>query len=179
MVASGLLHELHKVGVIVAVVPTRPDRLKLIGSRNKLTPALVERVKAHKLALLAILRAGNAEAEETSAGNGTTATAIYTAEERQLMADAGISPGDLPLVDSVKAMFPSAVVVDVRGEATRCRIEMARLIRQRRQVGDVVGTVALRDAWQERLAICTVDGGLSIEDAEPIALEELNLILVR
>jgi len=31
-----------------------------------------------------------------------------------------------------------------------------------------------RDAWQERVAICTIDGGLSEEEAESIAWAEID-----
>jgi hypothetical protein len=34
--------------------------------------------------------------------------------------------------------------------------------------------VALRDAWRERVLICTTDGGVSEADAESIALAELR-----
>ena len=36
--------------------------------------------------------------------------------------------------------------------------------------------VALRDAWRERLAICTIDGGVPEADAERIALAELEVL---
>jgi hypothetical protein len=34
----------------------------------------------------------------------------------------------------------------------------------------------MRDAWHERLAICTLDGDVSVRDAEAIALDELRLL---
>lgn len=37
--------------------------------------------------------------------------------------------------------------------------------------------MALRDAWQERLAVCTMDGEIPLADAERVALDELGSIL--
>jgi hypothetical protein len=36
---------------------------------------------------------------------------------------------------------------------------------------------ALVEAWQERLSICTADGGLTLAEAEAVALEQLHGIL--
>jgi len=37
--------------------------------------------------------------------------------------------------------------------------------------------VAMRDAWRERLAVCTIDGGLTEDHAEQVALDELETML--
>ena len=68
----------------------------------------------------------------------------------------------------------------IRVEKTRpfkseARDQAARLIREaRRNASDDGKAVALRDAWRERLAICTMDGDLSVEEAERVALHELE-----
>ena len=58
---------------------------------------------------------------------------------------------------------------------TPARRHAARLIRNARLCGNSPRAVALRDAWNERVAICTIDGGLRIEAAELVALDELKL----
>ena len=59
------------------------------------------------------------------------------------------------------------------------RVAVATLIRQARRARDLDLSIALRDAWRERLAICEIDGGVRIEHAEEIALEELQKIVAR
>ncbi|WP_428386449.1 hypothetical protein [Mucisphaera sp.] len=54
----------------------------------------------------------------------------------------------------------------------RDRREAAGLIRLARHHGFNLG-VAMRDAWHERLAICTVDGLMSEAQAAEVALAEL------
>ena len=51
-----------------------------------------------------------------------------------------------------------------------------RLIREAELHGPA-GAAALRDAWEERLAICGVDAGLSDQEAAGVALEELESML--
>lgn len=53
------------------------------------------------------------------------------------------------------------------------RRHVADLLRQARRTRPDLA-VSLRDAWAERVAICTVDGGLSVEDAEKVALVEIT-----
>lgn len=50
----------------------------------------------------------------------------------------------------------------------------AMILRRMRRWGDRAAAVAARDAWRERVAIATIDGGLSEVRAEAVALEELE-----
>ena len=70
---------------------------------------------------------------------------------------------------------PGATLVDIWRDPT-CppRKTAARLIRHARRAGDHEHAVSLRDAWQERVAICTIDGELNQVDAEQIALREVT-----
>ena len=68
-------------------------------------------------------------------------------------------------------------VEKVRPFKSAARDGAARLIRDARRGGDDGRAVALRDAWRERLAICTMDGNLPVRDAEGVALNELRSIL--
>lgn len=54
------------------------------------------------------------------------------------------------------------------------RVTAAHLIREARQSGARDQAIAMRDAWEERMAICTVDGGLPEREAETVALSELR-----
>jgi len=53
---------------------------------------------------------------------------------------------------------------------------MAELIRHTRR-RSASEAVALRDAWAERLAVCTIDGGLTKDHGEQVALAELETML--
>ena len=70
---------------------------------------------------------------------------------------------------------PGATLVDIwHDPAAAPRRSAARLIRHARRAGDHEHAVSLRDAWQERVAICTIDGELDQVDAEQIALREIQ-----
>ncbi len=71
---------------------------------------------------------------------------------------------------------PVAILAPADGLSS-ARDETARLIRDARRGGDNGRAAALRDAWRERMAICTMDGAISLADAERIALDELGSIL--
>lgn len=97
----------------------------------------------------------------------------------------GLTPADLPLVSAVKDAFADfgATVVSVesaygRGGWTRRRVaELIRDARRREIRGRGGEAVAMRDAWRERLAVCTIDGGLTEDHAEQVALDELEIML--
>jgi hypothetical protein len=59
---------------------------------------------------------------------------------------------------------------------TRCEVRSraAALIRGARRHGDRHKAGALREAWLERVAICSLDADLSLEDAERVALAEIE-----
>ena len=103
---------------------------------------------------------------------------LWCEEELSLLAHAEKTPLDLPLVAAVKDSFADmgATVVSVEvahGGVSRSRV--ARMIREARGA-DPNQAVAMRDAWRERLAICTIDGGMSEAEAEKIALAELEVL---
>jgi len=164
--------------------------------RSAMTPDLAQRIKAHRSALLALLSdtttpdvaaIGPREAESgvssvlsvserVRAGRG-----LWSEDELAMLARAGNTPADLPLVSAVKDAFADfgATVVSVeaahgRGGWTRRRA--AELIHdsRRHSAGEAV---AMRDAWRERLAVCTIDGGLTEDHAEQVALDELETML--
>lgn len=60
----------------------------------------------------------------------------------------------------------------------RPRDRAARLIRATRR-SNPTGAVGLRDAWHERIAICTIEGGLTTAGAEAIAINELSSLADR
>ena len=101
------------------------------------------------------------------------------------MARAGKSPADLPLVSAVKDAFADdsgggATVVSIeaaRGRGGWTRRQVAELIRhaRRHRAGKAL---AMRDAWAERLAVCTIDGGQTDDGAEQVALAELKNFLL-
>lgn len=168
-----LLADLMRLGIVIEATG---DRLRY-RPRDRMTPDLADRLKAHKGDVMALLRHSNAEADPISADDNTPPLAIYTAQERDLLADA---PDTLrATVDAIKVTFADmggTTVVNVRTDPAWARRQAAGLIRDSRLAGNKGKAVALRDAWHERLAICTIDDGLSQVEAESVALEEINQI---
>ena len=69
-------------------------------------------------------------------------------------------------------------LVSIRPDPTWPRNRAARLIRETRRQHGRDRAIPLGDAFAERVALCTIDGGQSDREAERIALEELrNLTL--
>lgn len=179
--------------------------------RSAMTPDLAQRIKAHRPALLELLSNPGIPGSDTTTDKTPTAAApvgpheqesgvlsVLSVSERQkagrglwsenelaMLARAGTTPADLPLVSAVKDTFADlgATVVSCesahgRGGWTRRRA--AELIRnaRRRDIREKTGeAVAMRDAWRERLAVCTIDGGLTEDRAEQVALDELETML--
>ncbi len=175
--------------------------------RSAMTPDLAERIKAHRSALLALLSNPGPDttppdvtaiapreaeskvssvvsvSERVRAGRG-----LWSEDELAMLARAGTTPADLPLVSAVKDAFAEepgggATVVSIesahgRGGWTRREIRgrAAELIRDAQRHSDGQA-VAMRDAWRERLAVCTIDGGLTEDHAEQVALDELEIML--
>jgi hypothetical protein len=54
------------------------------------------------------------------------------------------------------------------------RARVALLLRQLRKRGDRLRAIDLRDAWEERLAICCIDGALPLSRAQVIACDEVE-----
>jgi len=63
-----------------------------------------------------------------------------------------------------------------QGDCPRRRA--ADMIRKARRTGDDDLAIALRDAWRERVAICKTDAGLTREQAEKVAEENIRVLLV-
>lgn len=110
------------------------------------------------------------------------ARGLWSEDELAMLARAGTTPADLPLVSAVKDAFGATVVsiesTHGRGGWTRRRAaELIRDARRHEIRGQAGEAVAMRDAWRERLAICTFDGGLTEDHAEQVALEELETML--
>ena len=162
-----LLIELGRRGIELRAAS---DRLRY-RPRSAMTPGLAERLAAHKTDLLAILAAADALADPAPACVGSAPAATYTPEERRLLD--GCPQGVLALVDAAKRAFGPLGGVTVEAVApfkSAARGGAARLIRDARRDGRAV---VLRDAWRERVAICTIDGGLPVGGAEAVALDEL------
>ncbi len=151
---ADLLVELARRGIELRAVG---DRLRY-RPRAAMTPDLADRLTAHRGDLLA----------------------TYTPEERRRLADG--PSATLAAIEAAKEAFAqvgSVTVEAVRPFKSAARDEAARLIRDARRGGDVGRAVALRDAWRERLAICTMDGDLPLRDAERVALDELGSMLAQ
>jgi len=171
--------------------------------RSAMTPGLAQRIKTHRPALLALLSdttppaaepTGPHEAESKVASvvsvseppeSPTTGRGLWSEDELAMLALAGTTPADLPLVSAVKDAFADfgATAVSVesahgRGGWTRRRAaELIREARRHEIRGRSGEAVAMRDAWRERLAVCTIDGGLTEGHAEQVALDELETML--
>ena len=105
---------------------------------------------------------------------------LWCEEELELLAHAEKTPSDLPLAAAVKDSFADVGVTVVsvelaHGQGGVSRSRVARMIREARGAAPNQAVV-LRDAWRERLAICTIDGGVPEADAERIALAELEVL---
>ena len=165
---------------------------------------LAERIKANKPALLTLLRVDNAldktptpdaptcpDRPESGVSSVVSVSeckqpshGLWGEEELALFAKAGTTPAQMPLVEAVKDVFADlpgggATVVSVqpvRGFRSQTRHRAAQLIREARR-SDHSRAVAMRDTWRERVAICTLEGGLTQEDAERIALAEIEGML--
>ena len=131
--------------------------------RDRMTPDLAEKLRRHKPELLARL------------GAAGEAPGRYTEAEERLLG--GVPAPVRTTVDLIKATFADLggglKVVEVHDDPARFRDQAARLIRQARRASDRPRAIVLRDAWAERMAICTIDGGLDLADAERVAVDEL------
>ena len=169
MSGARLLAESADGGVMVSICGDAPDALELDAPSGVLTEERLACIRDHKTELLTILRA------EKNVHDDAATSPPYTAAERRLMSKV---PNPLrATVDIIKTTFADTggvTVLDVRRDRTWSRRQAARLIRDARRVGDHGRAVALRDAWRERVAICEIDGGLVLADAERVAFEEVR-----
>ena len=179
--------------------------------RSAMTAELAERIKANKPALLARLRHnGPTGASDTTPAHdgqtppdgpalpvvsvsstseqqsGETPTpGLWSEDELALLARAGMTPADMPLLVEAKAAFADigATVVSVEtpdepepASQPSPQDRAERLIREA-AIDSPTLAATIRDAWDERLAICTIDGHLSEAQAEHVALAELETML--
>jgi hypothetical protein len=168
-----LLAELKCHGIVITA---HGEKLRY-RPRDRLTPELASRLKALKSDLLPLLGAADGQVDRVPASEAVPDRAIYTPRECGVLAAAGVRPGDLRLVDQVKLTFPRAMVIGARRSAPDPRRQAADLIRRARRGNDARLAVLLRDAWCERIALCTVDGALPVKDAEAVAIKELQMIV--
>lgn len=86
------------------------------------------------------------------------------------------SPRAASIVETAKAMFSEWGPVGVSNVSPRRwnRDGVAMMLRQLWRAGDRRGAIAIRDAWRERVAIVTIDAGVTAERAEAIAFEQVK-----
>ena len=181
------------------VLEPRGDKLRY-HPRSAMTQELAARIKANKAELLALLQRNDPltatdktpTPQRANSPHGTRSgvlsvlsvseqgKGLWCEEELGLLAHAEKTPSDLPLAAAVKDSFADVGVTVVsvelaHGQGGVSRSRVARMIREVRGAAPYQA-VALRDAWRERLAICTIDGGMSEADAERIALAELEVL---
>lgn len=164
---------------------------------SAMSPDLAKHLKAHEPALLILLARSVADktepADEVNEGGRTESgvlsvvsvsgdrrvgETLWSEDELAIFERAGTSPAELPLVTAVKSAFADlgATVVSVeekygRGGWTRRRVaELIRCARGR----SPAEAVALRTTWMERMGICINDGGLTEDQAEHIALSQIE-----
>lgn len=179
--------------------------------RSAMTADLAQRIKANKPALLARLRhdGPTGASDTTPAHDGqnpsdgptppvmsvpsvseqqrsaTPTPGLWSEDELALLARAGMTPADMPLLAEAKAAFSDmgATVVSVEtpdehepASEPSPQDRAERLIREAASDSPTLAA-AIRDAGAERLAICTIDGHLSEAQAEHVALAELETML--
>lgn len=169
------------------------DGKLLFRPRSAMTPDLAERIKTHRPALLVMLFDTTAPAlppnapHEAESGVSSVLSvsepskALWSEDELAMLDRAGKTPADLHLLAEMKDVFAEfgATVVSIATEYGRgghARRLAGQLIRKTRRQ-DRGKAVAMRDAWAERLAVCTIAGGFSEDHAEQVALNELQIML--
>lgn len=169
-----LLVELMRRGIVIQAAG---DRLRF-RPQCAMTPDLAARLAARQSDLLAVLAAADARGTDRTTEDQAARNEAPTPDERRLLGRC--PPATLAAVSAAKSVFHwagGATVVSVRPCPSEARDGAARLIRLARQQFGAERAATLRDAWRERLAICTVSGQLSLADAERIALRELESTL--
>jgi len=173
---AALLGELMARGI---ALQARGDRLRY-RPRDRVTPALIERVKARKPELLQLLQAVEPDASRHYYNYKNTAddpvirnTVVddppkphYTVAERRVMK--GTTDAVRAAADRIKRLIPTATVERI----ITPRVKLAAAIRNARQKGDHDRAISLREAWGERAAIMEFDGKMPRADAERAAVGE-------
>ena len=184
-----LLEIAHEQGITLQA----DDGKLLFRPRSAMTLDLAERIKAHRPALLAMLSDTTPPAltqntpHEIESGVlsvlsvSEPSKALWSEDELAMLGRAGKTPANLPLLAEVKDAFAEfgATMVSITtkyGRGGHARRLAGKLIRKARQ-HDRGEAVAMRDAWAERLAVCTIVGRLSEQQVEQVALKELQDML--
>lgn len=184
-----LIQSIHQRGITLQL---NAGKL-LFRPRSAMTPELAERIKSHRPALMAMLSDTTPPAltpnapHEAELGVSSVLSvsepskALWNEDELAMLGRTGKTPADLPLLSDAKDAFAEfgATMVSIttkHGRGGHARRLAGKLIRdaRRRDRGEAV---AMRDAWAERLAVCTIDGGFRKDHAEQVALKELQNML--
>jgi hypothetical protein len=108
---------------------------------------------------------------------------LWCEEELALLAETNpnLTPADLPLVQQIKEVFQPAgatlISLTTDEQSAAPDDHLRRLLAIVESFDHRHGTdhrATLHDAWNERIAICTVDGNLPPEKAGEIALTEIK-----
>lgn len=143
-----MLGDLYRAGVDARA---DGDRLILDAPAGVLTADRLDAIRPHKPAVLDVLRAAGGTLPPL------IADALAAFPEAELMS---IEPADASRPKRHRLDCPAAVVLD------RLRLDPP----------DPDTAADLLDAYRERMAICTIDGGLSEAEAEAVAIAELDTL---
>lgn len=196
-VVQDILSEVDRLGIQMHPSDDVSDRLRF-RPRAAMPTELAKRITDNKPALLAWFRNKNLSdktpvpqtpnrPESPSEGVlsvlsvSEPSRAMWCESELAMLAREGVDPSDLPMVSALKDVFADwdVAVVSIEsthghGKWTRRRAgQLLRLVRQT----DPLEAHDLWDTWRERIAICMIDGDLPLENAEEMALEELETVL--
>ena len=149
--AQPILAELRAAGAVVRAVG---DKLHIDAPKGTLSPALLDRIKASKADMLAALK-------------------TQPAGRLPVRCPAGLRMA-VEAVQQTFADMGGATLVSMTTSPNEARQRAGAAIRQARRRGQRDRAIALRDSWAERLAVCTVAGGLNQSEAERTAAEEVE-----
>lgn len=173
-----MLKEFNHAGVTVTIDPQCPDQLFIEGPCNVLTPKQVETLRTHKPHVLKVLRSRlcvDSPAPESTSRSEVT----YTDVEQKILEET--TPEIRETVDRVKRLFAcegeGPTLLDIKPDPDAPRRRLKQLIQLAESAGDKGLAIQIQDTWDERMAICMVDGGMSPEEAEALALEEVEKLL--
>lgn len=192
---ASILAEVARLGIMLQA-ETGKIRFR---PRSAMTADLAQRITTHRSALLALLSdptpSNDAATGPHGAESGVSSVVsvsepperardLWSQDELALLARAGTTPADLPLVSAVKDAFADAsgggaIVVSIEpayGRARSTRDRAADLVRGARH-DSADESQAVREAWLERRAVSAIDGKLPKAQAEQVALEELEKVL--
>ena len=161
------------------------DRLRY-HPKSKVSDELRQKMGQHKVELLVVLRnsQANTTTETPSDNSASGGFGDHDAANRPVRhfapADEALllkaPQGMRTIVHTLNTLFADTggvTLMSVETSPVLIRRRTAMLIREARRAGDIGRAVRLRDAWRERIDVCRFEGGLSVADAELVALNEL------